>query len=82
MHWSVRPEYVSVVALSGPATAGDVEGRMIEVADTGLDYELFVDYGDGVEIRARTAQAPGVAPGERCRVSFRADAVSVWSAVE
>ncbi len=80
VHWSVRPEYVSVAVVTGPATAGDIEGRVIEVADTGLDYELFVDYGDGAEIRARSAQAPDVVPGDRCRVSFRADAVSVWTA--
>jgi molybdate transport system permease protein len=80
VHWSVRPEYVSVAALNDPATAGGLEGRMIEVADTGLAYELFVDYGNGVEIRARTPRAPHVAPGERCRVTFPPSVVSVWEA--
>ena len=79
VHWSVRPEDVDVAASTGPSTAGDFEGRVIEIADTGLAYELFVEYGDGVEIRARTRAArPTSLPGERCRVSFRAEAVSVW----
>ncbi len=78
VHWSVRPEYVDVTASTGPTAENDVEGRVIEIADTGLAYELFVDYGNGREIRARTSSEPAVAPGERCRVTFRAEAVSVW----
>jgi molybdate transport system permease protein len=80
VHWSVRPEYVDVTASSSPSTAGDVEGRVIEIADTGLAYELFVEYGNGREIRARTSREPEVGPGDRCRVSVRAEAVSVWPA--
>jgi hypothetical protein len=53
---------------------------VIEIADTGLAYELFVEYGNGREIRARTSSEPEVAAGERCRVTFRAEAVSVWPA--
>ena len=82
MHWSVRPDYVEVTALTGPSPTGDFEGRVIEIADTGLAYELFVEYGDGLEMRARTTIAPEVAPGERCRISFRAEAVSLWPALE
>jgi molybdate transport system permease protein len=80
VHWSVRPEDVEVAALTSPSPTGDFEGRMIEIADTGLAYELFVEYGDGLEMRARTTSAPDVATGERCRISFRAEAVSVWPA--
>jgi len=80
VHWSVRPEYVDVAASTNPSATGDVEGRVIEIADTGLAYELFVEYGNGREIRARTLRRPEVAPGARCRVTFRADAVSVWPA--
>jgi molybdate transport system permease protein len=80
VHWSVRPEHVDVAALTGLAAPGDFEGRVIEIADTGLAYELFVEYGDGQEMRARTTSSPDVAPGERCRISFRAEAVSVWPA--
>ena len=82
VHWSVRPEYVEVTALTGPAPTGDLEGRIIEIADTGLDYELFVEYGEGLEMRARTTSAPRVATGERCRISFRTEAVSVWPTLE
>jgi molybdate transport system permease protein len=78
VQWSVRPDYVEVAALTGPSS-GDVEGRVIEIADTGLAFELFVEYGDGLEMRARTMIAPEVAPGERCRISFRAEAVSLWA---
>jgi ABC-type Fe3+/spermidine/putrescine transport system ATPase subunit/ABC-type sulfate transport system permease component len=78
VHWSVRPENVYVVALTSPPAPGDFEGRMIEIADTGLAYELFVEFGDAMEMRARTTRAPDVAPGERCRISFRAETVSVW----
>jgi molybdate transport system permease protein len=80
VHWSVRPEYVDVAVSTRPFAAGDVEGRVIEIADTGLAYELFVEYGNGREIRARTSSEPEVAAGERCRVTFRAEAVSVWPA--
>jgi molybdate transport system permease protein len=80
VHWSVRPEYVDVAAWTSPAATGDFVGRMIEIADTGLAYELFVEYGDGMEMRSRSTSPPDVAPGERCRISFRAEAVSVWPA--
>ncbi len=80
VHWSVRPERVDVAASIGPSSASDVEGRVTEVVDTGLAYELFVEFGGGHEIRSRTPIEPVVAPGDQCRVSFRADAVSVWPA--
>ena len=78
VHWSVPAEYVEVAALTGPSVPGDFEGRVIEIADTGRAYELFIEYGDGMEIRARTTSAPVVAPGERCRISVRAETVSLW----
>ncbi|HTT59502.1 MAG TPA: ATP-binding cassette domain-containing protein [Acidimicrobiales bacterium] len=77
VHWSVRPEYVEVNASSSNAP-GEFVGRVIEIADTGLAYELFVEYASGVEIRARTTRAPDVLPGQRCRVSFSAESVSLW----
>jgi molybdate transport system permease protein len=80
VHWSVRPERVDVAASIGPSSASDVEGRVTEIVDTGLAYELFVEFGGGHEIRSRTPIEPVVAPGDQCRVSFRADAVSVWPA--
>ncbi|HTT58867.1 MAG TPA: ATP-binding cassette domain-containing protein [Acidimicrobiales bacterium] len=80
VHWSVRPEYVNVVAWTISVQADGIEGRVIEIADTGLAYELFVEYAPGLEIRARTSGVPEVRAGERCRVSFRPDAVSVWPA--
>lgn len=80
VHWSVRPEHVEVSPLAGPSATGDFEGRMAEIADTGLAYELVVEYGEGLEMRARTTSAPEIAPGERCRISFRAEAVSLWPA--
>jgi molybdate transport system permease protein len=78
VHWSVRPEYVNVAASTSPSISGDFEGRMIEVADTGLAYELVIEYGGGFEIRARGPSPPDIAPGDLCRVSFRAGAVVVW----
>jgi molybdate transport system permease protein len=80
VHWSVRPDDVRVAASTAPSHAGDVEGRLIEIADTGLAYELSVEYGGAREIRVRTSSEPEVAPGDRCRVSIRAEAVSVWPA--
>jgi molybdate transport system permease protein len=80
VHWSVRPHDVHVAASTAPSRAGDVEGRLIEVADTGLAYELFVEFGGGREIRVRTSREPEIAPGERCRLSVRAEAVSIWPA--
>jgi hypothetical protein len=74
----VLPEYVRVTALRSPSAPGDVEGRVIEIVDTGLAYEVYVEYADGREIRARAASAPEVAAGERCRISFRAETVSIW----
>ena len=81
VHWSVRPEQVEVAEWTKPA-AGEFEGHLSDVADTGLAYELFVDYGEGRELRARSSSVPDVAPGERCRVSFRPDAVSLWPVAE
>jgi molybdate transport system permease protein len=80
VHWSVRPERVDVVASDGPSTASDVEGRVTEIVDTGLAYELFIEFGGGHEIRSRTAIEPLVARGDHCRIIVRADAVSVWPA--
>jgi molybdate transport system permease protein len=78
VHWSVRPEYVEVNALASPSAPGDFEGRMVDVVDTGLAYEIFVEHGAGDEIRARATRRPEVAVGERCRVVFAPEAVSVW----
>jgi ABC-type sulfate/molybdate transport systems ATPase subunit len=78
VHWSVRPDDVEVTALTSPSPTGDFVGRVIEIADTGLAYELFVEYGDGLEMRACTTRAPEVAAGERCRIVVRAEAVSLW----
>jgi molybdate transport system permease protein len=80
VHWSVRPDDVRVAASTASSHAGDVEGRLIEIADTGLAYELSVEYGGAREIRVRTSSEPEIAPGDRCRVSIRAEAVSVWPA--
>ena len=80
VHWSVRPERVDVVASDGSSTASDVEGRVTEIVDTGLAYELFIEFGGGHEIRSRTAIEPLVARGDHCRIIVRADAVSVWPA--
>jgi ABC-type Fe3+/spermidine/putrescine transport system ATPase subunit/ABC-type sulfate transport system permease component len=78
VHWSVRPEYVEVNALASPPAPGDFEGRLVDVVDTGLAYEIFVEHGVGDEIRARATRRPEVAVGERCRVVFAPEAVSVW----
>jgi molybdate transport system permease protein len=80
VHWSVRPEHVDVAASTGPPTARDIEGRVTEIADTGHAYELCVEYGRGQEIRSRTTIEPALVPGDLCRVSFRAEAVSMWRA--
>ncbi|HUY16039.1 MAG TPA: ATP-binding cassette domain-containing protein [Acidimicrobiales bacterium] len=80
VHWSVRPEHVEVAATTNSSVAGDFEGRVIEVVDTGLAYELVVEFASGGEIRARSSGLPEVAPGELCRVHLRAEAVSVWLA--
>jgi hypothetical protein len=78
VHWSVRPEYVEVNALASPPAPGDFEGRLVDVVDTGLAYEIFVEHGVGDEIRARATRRPEVAVGQRCRVVFAPEAVSVW----
>ncbi len=77
VYWSVRPENVRVVRDEG-AAHDEITGRLIEVADTGHDYELLVEYGEGRELRARSVERPAVAPGERCRLEVASDAVLVW----
>lgn len=83
--WSIRPEQVLV---SAPARDFDdqsretLEGTINDVADTGIGYDLFIDVGDGFELRARTTGPLEVGVGERCRLRVPSEAISLWPAPE
>lgn len=77
--WSVRPERVVVSPLETSALEGALRGTLVDVADVGTAYDLFVTLGQGVELQARVTDAVNVAIGEECRVLIASDAISLWA---
>ena len=85
VHWSIRPERVSVSRdldrgeASNDESHASLRGTLSDVADTGTAYDLFVSVGDGFEIHARTWGSLDVNIGSRCRVELDPDAISLWA---
>ncbi|OYV64105.1 MAG: hypothetical protein B7X07_07245, partial [Actinobacteria bacterium 21-64-8] len=77
--WSVRPERVVVSPLESPAPEGAVRGTLVDLADVGTAYDLFVTLGEGVELQARVTDAVAVGVGEECHVRIDGDAISLWA---
>ena len=81
--WSIAPELVRVSsALDDPSSdATDaLPGTVVDVADMGSTYDIFVHVVDGVEVLARTRGALEVEVGSRCRIELDRSAISLWEA--
>lgn len=77
--WSVRPERVEVGSLETSAPDSVLRGTLVDVADVGTAYDLFVTLGEGVELQARATDTFDLKVGEECRVRIAPDAISLWS---
>ena len=81
--WSIAPEHVRVSSavdnLSRDTTDG-LAGTIVDVADMGATYDIFVHVVDGVEVLARTRGALEVEVGSRCRIELDRSAISLWEA--
>jgi ABC-type Fe3+/spermidine/putrescine transport system ATPase subunit len=82
--WQVPPETLRV--RSGPSPSGADgsivdfgRGRVTDVVDLGRTVEVVVELASGIELRARTLEAPDLSVGSACRIETDAEAVSVWS---
>jgi molybdate transport system permease protein len=81
--WSIAPERVrvsSVVDDPSSDTADALLGTVVDVADMGSTYDIFVHVVDGVEVLARTRGALEVEVGSRCRIELDRSAISLWEA--
>jgi ABC-type Fe3+/spermidine/putrescine transport system ATPase subunit/ABC-type sulfate transport system permease component len=79
--WSIAPERVIVSpADNDPVPDGDnaLEGTVVDVADMGSTYDIFVSLVDGVELVARTRGALDVEVGARCRIQLERAAIALW----
>jgi ABC-type Fe3+/spermidine/putrescine transport system ATPase subunit/ABC-type sulfate transport system permease component len=80
--WSIEPERVTV----SPATdeqrydIGALFGTVVDVADMGAAYDIFVRIVDGVELVARTRGVLDVEVGARCRIVLERGAIALWEA--
>ncbi len=70
--WCVRAERVTLAPGEG--------ATVLERFDIGLLHELTVRLDGGLELRARTADGDGLAPGTRCRVTLAPEDLTVWPA--
>ncbi len=78
--WSVAPEraIVSSTLTASAREADTLQGTVVDVADMGFAYDVFVNVGDGVEVLVRTRGALEVEVGSPCRIEFDRDAISLW----
>jgi ABC-type Fe3+/spermidine/putrescine transport system ATPase subunit len=79
--WSIAPERMIVSpADNDPVPDGDnaLEGTVVDVADMGSTYDIFVSLVDGVELVARTRGALDVEVGARCRIQLERAAIALW----
>jgi len=53
---------------------------VVDVADMGSAYDVFVTIADGVEVLARSWVALDVEVGARCQIALDRAAVSLWEA--
>jgi molybdate transport system permease protein len=78
--WSVAPEraIVSSTLTASAREADTLQGTVVDVADMGFAYDVFVNVGDGVEVLVRTRGALEVEVGSPCQIEFDRDAISLW----
>lgn len=81
--WSIEPERVIVSpVIDDPARDGAnaLLGTVVDVADMGSAYDIFVSIVDGVELLARTRGALEFEVGARCRIDLDRAAIALWEA--
>jgi len=72
--WAVRPEQIRLTP------EGVYRARVLDVIDLGSVTDLTVELDGGPRLRVRSAEEPGLEPGEHCRLDIPAGSVSVWPA--
>ena len=85
--WQVPPEAVRLrPGLSTSAANGSAvdlgPGRVSDIVDLGRSVEVVVTLSSGLEMRARTLEAPDLSLGDACQLETDMEAMSVWSAPE
>ena len=79
--WSIAPECVLVSTQVGDADDGGVIlGTVVDVADMGSTYDVFVTVAGGGEVLVRTRGALEVEVGAQCRIEFESAAITLWEA--
>jgi molybdate transport system permease protein len=81
--WSIDPERVIVspeVNITSGAVPDELLGTVVDVADMGSTYDIFVRVVDGGEVLVRTRGVLEVEVGARCRIEFDHTAISLWEA--
>jgi molybdate transport system permease protein len=77
--WSIAPERVAVRSPRSAVEGDDaLLGTVLDIADMGSTYDVFVRVGDGVEILARVFGALEVEVGAACLLEFERDAIVLW----
>jgi molybdate transport system permease protein len=80
--WSIAPERVRLSRVNDDGPRGNddaLRGTVVDVADMGSTYDIFVKIVDGVEVLARTTGALEVEVGSRCRIDSERSAISLWA---
>lgn len=75
--WSIRPEYIDVLT-TDDQTAGSLAGVIADRVDLGASVLLVVSVAD-LELQVRTSAADHLRASASCRISLRANAISVWA---
>lgn len=78
--WSIASERVAIsaVADSAPEAVDALLGTVIDVADMGRAYDIFVQVADGVTVQSRHPGTLNVEVGSPCRVHLDRSAISLW----
>jgi molybdate transport system permease protein len=70
--WTIRPDQITITARGAhPATVEDV-------ADFGTTTTMTVRLSGGPELRVRTTEPGGTAPGDTCGVDLDPAAITLW----
>jgi molybdate transport system permease protein len=82
--WSIRPERVRVVSTNDLAhslsdgAGATLIGTVVDIADVGTAFDLFIAVAPDLEIQARTTELIDYALGDHCRIELPVDAISLW----